>query len=59
MKTVESVLCTVKLEEQAMMFQITMKSNCEGAMMGDLPLNSLTCLWHRLEASSLLQHKLS
>ena len=58
-KTVEPVLCATKLEEQAMMFQITMKSNCDGAMMGDLSLNLLTHLWHRLEASGLLRHKLS
>ena len=58
-KTVEPVLCSTKLEEQTMMFQITMKSNCEGAMTGDLPLNPFTHLWHRLEAFGLLRHKLS
>ena len=28
-------------------------------MVGDLPINPLTHLWHRIEASSLLCHKLS
>ena len=59
MKTIQPILCAAKLEEQAMMFQITMKSNCEGAMTRDLPLNPLTRLWRRLEASGLLRHKLS
>ena len=59
MKTVELILCAALLDEQAMIFQITMKSNSEGAMMGDLPLNPLTRLWRCLEASGLLQHKLS
>ena len=58
-KSVEPILSAAKLDEQAQMFVITMKANWQGAMNGDLPLNPLTRLWRRLEASGLLRHKLS
>ena len=53
------VLSISKLDEQATMFKIAMKGNCHAAMQGDLPLNPLTRLWRRIEANSLLRHKLS
>jgi hypothetical protein len=58
-KEVPPVLSIDLLDEQTLMFKIAMKANCHAAMVGDLPLNPLTRLWRRLEASGLLRHKLS
>jgi hypothetical protein len=58
-KEVAPILDIQKLDEQALMFKITMKGNCHSAMTGDLPLNPLTCLWRRVEALGLLRCKLS
>lgn len=59
LKSVEPILSADKLDEQTQMFIMTMKADFQGAMNGDLPLNPLTRLWRRLEASGLLRHKLS
>ena len=58
-KEVAPILDIQKLDEQALMFKITMKGNYHFAMIGDLPLNPLTRLWRRVEASGLLWRKLS
>lgn len=58
-KFVPPILSIDLLDEQTLMFKIAMKGNCHAAMTGDLPLNPLTRLWRRLEASGLLRHKLS
>ena len=59
LRMVEPILLIAKLNEQELMFCITMKANCHGAMIRNLPLNPLTCLWHWLETLGLLRHKLS
>jgi hypothetical protein len=57
-KEVAPILDIQKLDEQTLIFKITMKGNCHFAMTGDLPLNPLTRLWRRVEASCLLRRKL-
>ncbi|KAG0572340.1 hypothetical protein KC19_VG086600 [Ceratodon purpureus] len=53
------MLSVQKLDKQASMFKIAMHGNCEPAMQGDNPINSLRRLWRRIEANNLLRHKLS
>ena len=46
------------LDEQKMMFKITMRANYEALGKGDLPLKSFTKLCYGLDAIGLLRHKL-
>ncbi|KAG0572981.1 hypothetical protein KC19_VG138700 [Ceratodon purpureus] len=58
-RVAEPVLNSSLLDEQKVMFKITMRANSELALKGELPMNPLTRLWRRLDASGLLRHKLS
>ena len=58
-KVAQPILLVQRLDKQACMFKLAMKGNAHAAMQGDLPVNPLTRLWHRIEASGLLRNKLS
>ena len=52
-RSVDPIICAAKLDEQAALFVITMMANSKVAMEVATPMNLLTCLWRRLEASGL------
>jgi len=57
-RVTEPILSSSLLDEQKVMFKITMKENSKLALTGELPLNPVTQLWRRLDASGFLRHKL-